>query len=412
MSLLAYSLIGQISGFERIRLDPFISLNLLLAQLLICSIAYSLPILGSAMHKLVAVMYTDIVGYTSFMDEDERVALQLNEKHRATVRQCVDQYNGKLYEVVGDGSLSYFQSASDCVQCAIAMQEIFRNEPIVPVRIGIHIGEIRGDDNLVYGNALNVASRIESMGEAGTILLSRNVMDSIAGKSNFAFALLGSFTFKNVELPIEIYAVSNEGLKIPNPDAVSGKFKILERKDIIVFDEWDDQELVKRLPDARLICQQAVCSYGFINYNFTKLRTFLQKGGRFECVMIHPASKALAISPERQAGAASDPKYVQGQLQLAFQKLKGINNGISFKLTQHLPDPIMTFVDPDSDDGVLFITLTGFQMDLHSRPSFVLRKSTHKRWFMFYYQSFRNLMASTETRDVDFQLSWEENVST
>jgi class 3 adenylate cyclase len=362
------------------------------------------------MHQLVAVMYTDIVGYTAFMEEDEQVAMQLNEKHRAALKRCVEAHNGKLYEVIGDGSLSYFRSASDCVQCAITLQETFREAPQVPVRIGIHLGEIRGDDNLVYGSALNVASRIESMGEAGSILISRNVMDSISGKSNFAFTLLGAFTFKNVDLPIEIYAVSNYGLKIPDPETVSGKFKILERKDIIVFDVWDDQELIKRLPEAKLICQQTVCSYGFINYNFTKLRTFLQKGGRFECVMIHPESNALSISPERQAGAASDPKYVQGQLQLAYQKLKGISNGIAFKLTQHLPDPIMTFVDPDSDDGVLFITLTGFQMDLHSRPSFVLRKSTHKRWFMFYYQSFRNLMDSGLTKDVDFNLTWEEIV--
>ncbi len=70
----------------------------------------------------------------------------------------------------------------------------------------------------------------------------------------------------------------------------------------------------------------------------------------------------------------------------------------------------MTFIDPDTDDGVLFITLTGFQMDLHSRPSFVLRKSTHRKWFMFYYQSFNNMMESEESYQVDFAKSWEENV--
>jgi hypothetical protein len=165
------------------------------------------------------------------------------------------------------------------------------------------------------------------------------------------------------------------------------------------------------LPKASLICQQAVCSYGFINYNYSKLRAFIQQGGKFECVMIHPDSKALVVSPERQAGAASDVTYVQGQLQLAFQKLRGLSTGVSFKLTQHLPDPIMTFVDPDEEDGLLFITLTGFQMDLHARPSFVLRKSTHRKWFNFYYQSFRNLMESEQTKAVDFKKSWEENCS-
>ena len=274
------------------------------------------------MHKLVAVMYTDIVGYTSITEEDETLAIALNDKHKTQIREKVEAHHGTVYEVIGDGSLSYFNSASDCVQCAIQLQKELNTDPVVPVRIGIHIGEIKGDDSLVYGNALNVASRIESMGIPGSILLSRNVVDSISGKTDFEFASLGSYAFKNVEKAIEIYAVSNEGLKVPDRELVSGKFKILERKDIIVFDEWDDQELVRRLPDAKVICQQAVCSYGFINYNYSKLRTFVQQGGKFECIMIHPNSPALVVSPERQAGAASDIAYVQGQLQLAFHKLK------------------------------------------------------------------------------------------
>lgn len=256
-----------------------------------------------------------------------------------------------------------------------------------------------------------MASRIESIGISGSILLSRNVLDSISGKSEFSFISLGNFEFKNVEKPIEIYAISNNGIKIPDRDLVSGKMKILERKDAIVFDEWDDQEFVRRLPDATVIYQQAVCSYGFISHNYSKLRTFLQNGGRFECVMIHPQSIAIQLSPERTAGAATEISYVQGQLNLAFQKLKGLSTGITFKLTHHLPDPIMTFIDPDTDDGVLFITLTGFRMDLHSRPSFLLRKSTHEKWFMFYYQSFLNLMQSEKTLEVDFEKSWEDNLN-
>ncbi len=363
------------------------------------------------MQKLVAVMYTDIVGYTSISEENDALASTLKMKHKNAVTELIEKYDGVVQEVIGDGSLSYFSSASDCVQCAIDLQKVFLEEPVVPVRIGIHIGEIRGDSDLVYGNPLNVASRIESIAVAGSVLLSRNVIDSISGKTEFSFISLGSYSFKNVEKPIEIYAISNDGLKVPERELVSGKLKILERTDIIVFDEWDDQELVRRLADATLICQQAVCSYGFINYNYNKLRSFIKEGGKFECVMIHPESKALQVSPERQAGAASDISYVQGQLHLAFQKLKPLASGASFKLTHHLPDPIMTFIDPESEDGVLFITLTGFRMDLHSRPSFVLRKSTHRKWFLFYYQSFKNMLESEESSFVDFSKSWEENVS-
>ena len=265
------------------------------------------------MQQLVAVMYTDIVGYTQVSGENDALAMAWKTKHRDVVQSGVAKHNGVLQELIGDGSLSYFTSASDCVNCAIELQTQFTAKPELPVRIGIHIGEIRGDDNLIYGNPLNVASRIESIGIAGSILLSRHVIDSISGKNDFQFVSLGTYAFKHVDKPIEIYAVAGKKLKVPETELVAGKFKILERKDIIVFDEWDDQELIRRLPKAKLICQQAVCSYGFINHNYGKLRSFLRDGGRFECVMIHPNSPALQISPERQSGAASDINNERGQ---------------------------------------------------------------------------------------------------
>jgi class 3 adenylate cyclase len=366
------------------------------------------------MPQLVAVMYTDIVGFTAITSENDVLALQMNEKHRSGVESLIDKHGGVLQEIVGDGSLSYFTSASNCIKSAIALQKYFVTEPTVPVRIGIHIGEIKGEKDLIYGNPVNVASRIESLGIAGSILLSRNVIDSISGKAQFSFVSLGTFTFKHVDQPIEIYAVSVEGVIVPAADLISRKLSILERKDLIVFDEWDDHELVSRLSSAKVICQQAVCSYGFINHNFNKLRTFLQKGGQFQCVFIHPECLAIQIAPERherQLGHAQNIAYIQGQLGLSFQKLRTLAKGVTFKLTSHLPEPIMTFIDPESEEGVLFITLSGFKMDLHARPSFVLRKSTHRTWFMFYYQSFLNLWDGAHAAEVDFNLSWEENVA-
>lgn len=365
------------------------------------------------MPQLVAVMYTDIVGYTAITDEDSALALSLNEKHREAVRELIAEHGGILQEIIGDGSLSYFTSATDCIHCAIALQLRFRIEPVVPVRIGIHIGEIRGEKDLIYGTPINIASRIESLGAAGAILLSRNVVDSITGKSGFDVVSLGSYTFKHVAQPIEICAVRHEGIAVPDREHVSGKLKILERRDVVVFDEWDDHELVSRLQGAKLICQQAVCSYGFINHNYAQLRTFLRNGGAFKCIFVHPESHAIRIAPERherELGPAQNIAYIQGQIKLAFHKLQTMQSGVTFKLTHHFPEPIMTFVDPESEDGVLFITLSGFRMDLHARPSFLLRKSTHRRWFMFYYRSFMNLWEGEMSGEVNFGLTWEENL--
>lgn len=362
------------------------------------------------MPQLVAVMHTDIAGYTAITEDNDSLALSFNEKHRRGVKELIEKHGGVLQEIVGDGSLSYFTSASDCVHCAIALQLFFRTDPIVPVRMGMHIGEIRGDRDLIYGNPINVSSRIESIAVPGSILCSRNVLDTISNKSNFTYVSLGTYSFKHVDQPIEICAISNPGIVVPDAELVNGKLKLFERQDIIVFDEWSDHELVRRLPDAKLICQQAVCSYGFISHNYNELRTFLGKGGRFECIFIHPESPAIQIAPERQFGAAQNIAYIQGQLHLAFHKMQTLASGVEYKLTAHLPEPIMTFIDPDDEDGVLFITLSGFQMDLHARPSFVLRKSTHRKWFLFYYKSFRNLWDSEASVSVDFKQSWEENV--
>ncbi len=365
------------------------------------------------MPQLVAVMHTDIAGYTAITEDNDALALSFNAKHRQGVKELIAKHQGVLQEIVGDGSLSYFPSASDCVQCAIELQLFFRTVPIVPVRIGMHIGEIRGEKDLIYGNPINVSSRIESIAVPGSILLSRNVIDSISKRSNLSFVSLGMYSFKHVDQPIEICAISNEGIVVPTRELVTGKLKLYERQDIIVFDEWDDNELVRRLPDSKLICQQAVCSYGFINYNYSKLRLFLKDGGKFQCIFIHPESTAIQVAPERherQLGAGQDVAYIQGQLHLSFHKMQTLGTGVLFKLTQHLPEPIMTFIDPDAEDGVLFITLSGFRMDLHARPSFVLRKETHRKWFMFYYQSFMNLWDSESSLNIDFNKTWEENL--
>jgi hypothetical protein len=355
-------------------------------------------------------MYTDIVGFTAITEKDDAFALQLNQKHKDAVSILIPEHSGVLQEIIGDGSLSYFTSASDCIRCAIALQTHFGAAPRVPVRIGLHIGEIRGENSIIHGNPLNVASRIESIAVAGSILLSKNVIDALSNRSDFSFTALGRYNFKHVKEPIEIFAVSDKGICVPERELVEGKLKILERKDIVAFDAWDDRELIRRLPTASLICQQAVCSYGFISYNYNALRDFVHRGGVLQCVFVHPESDAIQVAPERQVGAAQNISYIQGQLHLAFQKLQALGRGTTFKLTHHLPEPIMTFVDPEAEDGLLFITLSGFRMDLHDRPSFVMRRSTHRRWFDFYYQSYRNLWESEASQPVDFRKSWQENL--
>jgi adenylate cyclase len=94
-------------------------------------------------------MFTDIEGYTATMQQSEQKAIGQRERHRQVLRQAHEQFRGKVIQYYGDGTLSIFQSAVTAVQCALAMQLQFCQQPEVPVRIGLHIGDIIFDEDQV-----------------------------------------------------------------------------------------------------------------------------------------------------------------------------------------------------------------------------------------------------------------------
>ncbi|MCB0853727.1 MAG: adenylate/guanylate cyclase domain-containing protein, partial [Bacteroidetes bacterium] len=154
-------------------------------------------------------MFTDIVGYTAMMQQNEAEGMAKAQSFRQTMQTQVETHHGELLEIRGDGSLSVFNSAVDAVACAKEIQETLREE--VPLRIGIHLGDIVQKEGHIFGDAVNIASRIESMGLAGAVLISSNVRNQIKNKPEFELTSLGRFSFKNVEEEMSVYALANEG---------------------------------------------------------------------------------------------------------------------------------------------------------------------------------------------------------
>ncbi|MDX1476843.1 MAG: adenylate/guanylate cyclase domain-containing protein [Saprospiraceae bacterium] len=172
--------------------------------------------------QLAAVMFTDIAGYTAMVQEDEAGALKKVARYRQVLQQCTDAYGGKVIAFYGDGSLSIYPSASNAVRCAIDMQAGYREGERVPVRIGLHLGDIVLKDDTVYGDGVNVASRIEAQGVPGAILISGKIQREVKNQADIHTRLLGRYDLKNVQEDIDVYAVVNEGLVIPpKPAAVS-----------------------------------------------------------------------------------------------------------------------------------------------------------------------------------------------
>ena len=172
---------------------------------------------------LAAIMFTDMVGYTSLMQEDEDRAIILREKHRKILEKEIPIHQGKILQYYGDGTLSIFGSAIESVRCAISIQREMMMEPKIPIRVGIHLGDIVYEDDGVYGDGVNVASRIESLSVPGGILISDKIFDEIKNHPEFTTSFIGSFELKNVRRPIEIFTLTNTGLAVPTPDEIKSK---------------------------------------------------------------------------------------------------------------------------------------------------------------------------------------------
>jgi TolB-like protein/class 3 adenylate cyclase/Tfp pilus assembly protein PilF len=173
--------------------------------------------------KLGAVMFADMTGYTAMMQEDEAHAKLLRQRQRQTLDSLIPAHHGTILQYFGDGTLSIFDSATDAVRCGIAIQNELQKEPAVKLRIGIHIGDIVYDREGIYGDCVNIASRIESLSVPGAVLFSAKVYDEIKNQRDIKAKPIGKFHLKNVKQPLEVYAATNDGLVIPLPAEIHGK---------------------------------------------------------------------------------------------------------------------------------------------------------------------------------------------
>ena len=169
----------------------------------------------SQLRKLVAIMFADMTGFTAMMQEDEAKAKILRNRQQQTLENLIPGHNGTIVQFFGDGTLSIFDSAIDAVKCGIEIQKELQKEPKVKLRIGIHSGDVVYDTKGLYGDCVNIASRIESISVPGGVLISDKIFDEVKNHVDIKTVPLGKVTLKNVKRPIEVHAIANEGLVIP-----------------------------------------------------------------------------------------------------------------------------------------------------------------------------------------------------
>src|SRR5436309_4003196 len=164
--------------------------------------------------KLAAIMFTDMVGYSTLAQRDDKLALELLEEHRQLLREIFPRFNGTEIKTIGDAFLIEFQSALEAAQCAIEIQRTLakRNHDVpadrrIEVRIGIHIGDVvhRGGD--VYGDGVNIASRIEPLAGAGGICVSMDVERQIRNALEARFEKLAPTELKNISVTMDLFRI-------------------------------------------------------------------------------------------------------------------------------------------------------------------------------------------------------------
>ena len=171
--------------------------------------------------KIVAIMFSDIAGYTAAMGQDEELAIRAVSRSRTVQKELVRKFHGDWVQEVGDGALCTFASAVEAVTCAVEIQRAFEGDPNFKLRIGIHVGDIvfrkteTGYD--VFGDGVNVAARVQGVSEVGGICVSDRVYDELRNRKLIDVRYLGEHQLKNVNRPIRVYAIVDP----KNPAAVA-----------------------------------------------------------------------------------------------------------------------------------------------------------------------------------------------
>lgn len=175
-----------------------------------------MPVKPKVIRKLAAIMFTDIVSYTELTSTDEERAFNLIKKKRELLQPLIEKHSGKLIKEIGDGTLTRYFNTNDAINCANNFQS--KTDDDLQVRAGIHTGEVIIDNEDVFGDVVNVASRLESIAKPKSVLVSKETIDKLENTEGLEFVSLGLQSLKGVGRLIEVFALKDDNLYTPHPD--------------------------------------------------------------------------------------------------------------------------------------------------------------------------------------------------
>ena len=189
--------------------------------------------------KLTAIVSADVVGYSRLMGRDEAGTLRRLNAHRSElIDELIEKRGGRIVQTTGDGLLLEFPSVVAAVECCVAVQKGMaeRNadagDEAIRFRIGVHLGDVivEGDD--IFGDGVNIAARLQEIGEAGGVVISSNAHDSVEGRVEAEFHDGGDQELKNISRPVRVWRWSIDTR--PKPTVADAPLQLPDKPSIAV----------------------------------------------------------------------------------------------------------------------------------------------------------------------------------
>jgi len=189
----------------------------------------------SSSRQLAAIMFTDIVGYTALMGHDEKKAFELLKKNRELQKPIIEQFNGRWIKELGDGVLASFHTVTEAVLSASEIQKASENIAGLKLRIGIHQGEVVFENNDVFGDGVNIASRLQALAPVGGTWISESAHRNITNKKEIKAKFVGTQSLKNVKEPVTVYEIITDDSNNSSNIATMRSDKKIPEKSIAVL---------------------------------------------------------------------------------------------------------------------------------------------------------------------------------
>lgn len=191
-----------------------------------------------------------------------------------------------------------------------------------------------------------------------------------------------------------------------NIEDLDNSIKKFQATSLNFLNTWNETDFKKRIETAKSLSLLAIANHVFLSRNAEAITAFVSKGGKLRSILIDPSGNVIKMVSNLASGYEKETQTWEQLIEFCKKQMKEFNqfskdnNKVELKQIDHLPFAIMTMIDHESDEGVMYVTLNGFDQPSNTRPSFTLLKKEDRKWFSFYEESYENIWEWKEAKQV------------